>query len=45
MVVNGLSKAPVAGWSVVVPHLNVGMGVLDPKTDGEDWFVVELPNL
>ena len=49
MVVNELSEAPirspVVDWSAVVPHLNVEAGVLEPKTDGEDWFVVEPPNL
>ena len=37
--------SPVPGSSAVAPHLNVEAGVLDPKTDGEDWFVVEPPNL
>lgn len=39
-IVDDLSEAPiespVAGWSVVAPHLNVEGGVLDPKIDGED---------
>jgi hypothetical protein len=38
-------RSPVAGWSAVAPHLNVEAGVLDPKIDGEDWLVVEPPNL
>ena len=47
-VVDKLSEVPVwspMAGSAVAPHLNVKAGVLDPKTDGEDWFVVEPPSL
>lgn len=49
VVVDGLSEAIISlvEGSVVAPHLNVEAGVLDPKIDDGDWFVVELepPNL
>lgn len=35
----------MAGLSAVAPHLNVGAGLLDPKMDGKDGFVIEPPNL
>lgn len=47
-VVDDLSEAPMGSPVVdcsVAPHLNVDAGLVEPKMDGEDWFVVEPPNL